>query len=162
MIHTRDAREAEDGERPDSDQALNPDVKVVPFPERLTRTTSLRISTASIVVDGGDNFPTRYLLNDACVRSRQPDRARERSIASRARQRRSSPVRARATAACIRQPPPPELAPSCAEAGVLGVLPGIIGLVQANEVLKLLLGVGAPLIGRLLTFDALGTRFSEL
>src|SRR5262249_30595684 len=59
-------------------------------------------------------------------------------------------------------PPPPELAPSCAEAGVLGVLPGLIGLVQANEVLKLLLGIGTPLVGRLLTFDALGTRFSEL
>ncbi len=157
-----------DAGRPKTDSArdaltaLNPEVKVVPFPERLTAANVLRIVRGfEVVVDGGDNFATRYLLNDACVREGIP-----LVHGSVYRFEGQAPTLLPGVGPCYRclypTPPPPELAPSCAEAGVLGVLPGLIGLVQANEVLKLLLGVGTPLVGRLLTFDALGTRFSEL
>ncbi len=142
--------------------ALNPDVKVVPFAERLTSQNVLRIlEPFDLVIDGGDNFPTRYLLNDACVRLRKPN-----VHGSIFRFEGQVTTFVPGEGPCYRclypAPPPPELAPSCAEAGVLGVLPGIVGLLQANEALKLLLGVGRPLAGRLLTFDALGTRFQEL
>ncbi|HEY3587093.1 MAG TPA: molybdopterin-synthase adenylyltransferase MoeB [Myxococcaceae bacterium] len=146
----------------DAISALNPEVKVVTFHERLSAGNVLRIvRDFQVVVDGGDNFPTRYLLNDACVRE---------GIAlvhgSVYRFEGQATTLLPGVGPCYRclfpAPPPAELAPSCAEAGVLGVLPGLIGLVQANEVLKLLLGIGTPLVGRLLTFDALGTRFSEL
>ena len=142
--------------------ALNPEVKVVTFPERLTAANVLRIvSGFEVVVVGGDNFATRYLLNDACVKEGIP-----LVHGSVYRFEGQATTLLPGAGPCYRclypAPPPPELAPSCAEAGVLGVLPGLIGLVQANEVLKLLLGVGTPLVGRLLTFDALGTRFSEL
>jgi len=142
--------------------ALNPDVKVVTFAERLTAANVLSIVRGfEIVVDGGDNFPTRYLLNDACVQEDIP-----LVHGSVYRFEGQATTLLPGVGPCYRclypAPPPPELAPSCAEAGVLGVLPGLIGLVQANEVLKLLLGIGTPLVGRLLTFDALGTRFSEL
>ena len=142
--------------------ALNPEVKVVPFAERLTAANVLSIVHGfEVVVDGGDNFPTRYLLNDACVHEGIP-----LVHGSVYRFEGQATTLLPGVGPCYRclypAPPPPELAPSCAEAGVLGVLPGLIGLVQANEVLKLLLGIGTPLVGRLLTFDALGTRFSEL
>ena len=142
--------------------ALNPDVKVIPFQERLTSHNVREIlADFDLVVDGGDNFPTRYLLNDACVVLGKPNI--HGSIYRFEGQVTTFVPR---TGPCYRclypAPPPAEFAPSCAEAGVLGVLPGIIGLFQANEALKLLLGAGEPLIGRLLTFDALGTRFSEL
>ena len=157
-----------DAGRPKTDSArdaltaLNPEVKVVTFPERLSAANVLRIVTGfQVVVDGGDNFPTRYLLNDACVREGIP-----LVHGSVYRFEGQATTLLPGAGPCYRclypMPPPPELAPSCAEAGVLGVLPGLIGLVQANEVLKLLLGIGTPLVGRLLTFDALGTRFSEL
>ena len=157
-----------DAGRPKTDSArdaltaLNPEVKVVTFPERLSAANVLRIVTGfQVVVDGGDNFPTRYLLNDACVREGIP-----LVHGSVYRFEGQATTLLPGAGPCYRclypAPPPPELAPSCAEAGVLGVLPGLIGLVQANEVLKLLLGIGTPLVGRLLTFDALGTRFSEL
>jgi molybdopterin/thiamine biosynthesis adenylyltransferase/rhodanese-related sulfurtransferase len=143
-------------------EALNPDVKVVPFAERLTSQNVLRILEGfDMVLDGGDNFPTRYLLNDACVVLRRPN-----IHGSIFRFEGQVTTFVPGQGPCYRclypAPPPPELAPSCAEAGVLGVLPGIIGLMQANEALKLILGKGEPLVGRLLTFDALGTRFQEL
>ncbi|HUM12217.1 MAG TPA: molybdopterin-synthase adenylyltransferase MoeB [Myxococcaceae bacterium] len=142
--------------------ALNPDLQVFTFAERLTAANVLRIvRDFEVVVDGGDNFPTRYLLNDACVQQGIP-----LVHGSVYRFEGQATTLLPGVGPCYRclypAPPPPELAPSCAEAGVLGVLPGLIGLVQANEVLKLLLGIGTPLVGRLLTFDALGTRFSEL
>jgi molybdopterin/thiamine biosynthesis adenylyltransferase/rhodanese-related sulfurtransferase len=143
-------------------RALNPDVKVVPYPERLTSENALRILDGyEVVVDGGDNFPTRYLLNDACVMLGIPD-----VHGSVYRFEGQVTTFWAGHGPCYRclypEPPPPELAPSCAEAGVLGVLPGIVGLLQANEVLKLLLGIGAPLTGRLLTLDALATEFREV
>lgn len=143
-------------------EALNPDVKVVPFQERLTSENALRILEGfDLVLDGGDNFPTRYLLNDACVMLGKPNI--HGSIFRFEGQVTSFVPRQGPCYRCLYPaPPPPELAPSCAEAGVLGVLPGIIGLLQANEALKLILGKGEPLVGRLLTFDALGTRFHEL
>ena len=143
-------------------RALNPGVKVVPYPERLTSENVLRILEGyDVVVDGGDNFPTRYLLNDACVLKGIPN-----VHGSVYRFEGQVTTFWAGHGPCYRclysAPPPPELAPSCAEAGVLGVLPGIIGLLQANEVLKLLLGIGAPLTGRLLAFDALSTEFREV
>jgi len=157
-----------DAGRPKTDSArdaltaLNPEVKVLTFHERLSAANVLRIvRDFQVVVDGGDNFPTRYLLNDACVREGIP-----LVHGSVYRFEGQATTLLPGVGPCYRclypAPPPPELAPSCAEAGVLGVLPGLIGVVQANEVLKLLLGIGTPLVGRLLTFDALGTRFSEL
>ncbi|NMO21709.1 molybdopterin-synthase adenylyltransferase MoeB [Pyxidicoccus fallax] len=143
-------------------EALNPDVKVVPFQERLTSDNVLRVLEGfDLVLDGGDNFPTRYLLNDACVLLGRPNIHGsifrfEGQVTS------FVPGQGPCYRCLYPTPPPPEFAPSCAEAGVLGVLPGLIGLLQANEALKLLLGRGEPLIGRLLTFDALGTRFQEL
>jgi sulfur-carrier protein adenylyltransferase/sulfurtransferase len=143
-------------------EALNPDVKVVPFQERLTTANVERIlADFDVVLDGGDNFPTRYLLNDACVLMGKPN-----VHGSVFRFEGQVTTFVPGLGPCYRclypAPPPPELAPSCAEAGVLGVLPGLIGMLQATEALKLLLGVGEPLVGRLVTFDALGTRFQEL
>ncbi|MFY1831235.1 ThiF family adenylyltransferase, partial [Myxococcus fulvus] len=143
-------------------EALNPDVKVVPFQERLTSQNVLRVLDGfDLVLDGGDNFPTRYLLNDACLMRGLPN-----IHGSVFRFEGQVTTFVPGQGPCYRclypAPPPPELAPSCAEAGVLGVLPGLIGLLQANEALKLILGKGEPLVGRLLTFDALGTRFQEL
>lgn len=142
--------------------ALNPDVKVIPFQKRLDSGNVLEILQGfDLVVDGGDNFPTRYLLNDACVLTGKPN-----IHGSVYRFEGQATVFIPGKGPCYRclypQPPPPDLAPSCAEAGVLGVLPGIIGLLQANEAIKLILGMGEPLVGRLLTFDALSTRFGEL
>ncbi|HJR51448.1 MAG TPA: molybdopterin-synthase adenylyltransferase MoeB, partial [Gemmatimonadales bacterium] len=143
-------------------RALNPDVKVVALPERITVDNALRIiSDYDVVVDGSDNFGTRYLVNDACYLAGKPQVHGSifqfEGMAS---------VFAPNQGPCYRclypTPPPPGLVPSCAEAGVLGVLPGMIGLVQATETIKLLLGIGEPLIGRLLTYDALGMRFREV
>jgi molybdopterin/thiamine biosynthesis adenylyltransferase/rhodanese-related sulfurtransferase len=145
-------------------EALNPDVRVVPFQERLTSENVDRILSESwdVIVDGADNFPTRYLVNDASVWSGIP-------VVHGSIFRFEGQVTVFAPAAggpCYRclfpQPPPPELAPSCAEGGVLGVLPGIIGSIQANETLKLVLGRGDSLAGRLLLFDALGTTLDEV
>jgi sulfur-carrier protein adenylyltransferase/sulfurtransferase len=116
------------------------------------------------VIDGADNFPARYLLNDACVKLGKP-------LVYGAVHRFEGQVgvfdagRHRGQAPCYRclfpEPPPPEAAPNCAEAGVLGVLPGVIGLLQATEAIKLILGIGEPLTGRLLHFDALGMAFRQ-
>jgi molybdopterin/thiamine biosynthesis adenylyltransferase/rhodanese-related sulfurtransferase len=143
-------------------RGLNPDVRVRKFQERLTAENVLRILDGfDLVIDGGDNFPTRYLLNDACLIANVP--CVHGSVFRFEGQVTTFVPRAGPCYRCLYpNPPPPELAPSCAEAGVLGVLPGIIGLLQANEALKLLLGQGEPLTGRLLTFDALATQFVEL
>jgi molybdopterin/thiamine biosynthesis adenylyltransferase len=143
-------------------RALNPDVKVIPFQERLTSENVLRIlEPFDMVLDGGDNFPTRYLLNDACVMLNKPN-----IHGSIYRFEGQVTAFVPGKGPCYRclypKPPAPDMAPSCAEAGVLGILPGIIGLMQATEALKLLLGLGEPLIGRLLNFDALGMNFHQL
>ncbi|MFT3896178.1 MAG: molybdopterin-synthase adenylyltransferase MoeB [Thermomonas sp.] len=145
--------------------ALNPRTKIEAVSERIMSANVERLLDGiDVVVDGADNFPARYLLNDACVKLGKPlvygavqhfegqasvfDAGRHRGIAP-----------------CYRclfpEPPPPDAAPNCAEAGVLGVLPGVIGLLQATEAVKLILGIGAPLTGRLLQFDALAMRFRE-
>jgi len=143
-------------------EALNPDVKVVGYQERLTSENIDRIVPEyDVIIDGADNFPTRYLLNDASVKWRKP--VVHGSIY---RFEGQLTVFKPHEGPCYRclfpTPPPPELAPSCAEAGVLGVLPGVIGTLQANEAIKLLLGIGEPLVGRYLLFDALETSFREV
>jgi molybdopterin/thiamine biosynthesis adenylyltransferase/rhodanese-related sulfurtransferase len=144
-------------------EALNPDVEVVTYEERLTSENIDRILADGwqVIVDGADNFPTRYLVNDASVWHDVP--VVHGSIY---RFEGQVTVFKPHEGPCYRclfpTPPPPELAPSCAEGGVLGVLPGIVGSLQANETLKLALGIGDPLIGRLLLFDALETRFDEM
>jgi molybdopterin/thiamine biosynthesis adenylyltransferase/rhodanese-related sulfurtransferase len=144
-------------------EELNPDVDVVTYEERLTSENVDRILGEGwdLVVDGADNFPTRYLLNDASVWHDVP--VVHGSIF---RFEGQVTVFKPHEGPCYRclfpQPPPPELAPSCAEGGVLGVLPGVIGSLQANEALKLALGIGKPAIGRLLLFDALAARLDEV
>jgi sulfur-carrier protein adenylyltransferase/sulfurtransferase len=144
-------------------QALNPDVTVKTFQERLTSENIDRILGEGwdVIVDGADNFPTRYLLNDASVWHGIP--VVHGSIY---RFEGQVTVFKHGEGPCYRclfpQPPPPELAPSCAEGGVLGVLPGVVGSIQATEALKLALGIGDPLIGRLLMFDALAGSFTEV
>ncbi len=142
--------------------AANPNVRVVPFEERLTSQNALRIvRDFDVVADGTDNFPTRYLVNDACVLSGKPN-----VYASVFRFEGQVSVFWAAKGPCYRclyaEPPPPGLVPSCAEGGVLGVLPGLLGVMQATETLKLILGVGEPLVGRLVLVDALSMRFRDL
>jgi sulfur-carrier protein adenylyltransferase/sulfurtransferase len=144
-------------------EALNPDVDVVGYEERLTSETIDGVLDKGwdVIVDGADNFPTRYLVNDASVWHDIP--VVHGSIY---RFEGQATVFKPFTGPCYRclfpQPPPPELAPSCAEGGVLGVLPGVVGSIQANEALKLALGIGEPLIGRLLLYDALEASFTEV
>jgi molybdopterin/thiamine biosynthesis adenylyltransferase len=145
--------------------ALNPRTHIEAICERVSAANVERLLDGiDVVVDGGDNFPVRYLLNDACIHLRKPlvHAAVHRfegqlTVFDAGRQRGSAP--------CYRclfpEPPPLDAAPNCAEAGVLGVLPGVLGLLQATEVLKVLLGLGEPLTGRLLQFDALAMRFRE-
>jgi molybdopterin/thiamine biosynthesis adenylyltransferase/rhodanese-related sulfurtransferase len=144
-------------------EALNPDVQVVAYKERLTSENVERILADGwdVIVDGADNFPTRYLVNDASVWHGIP--VVHGSIY---RFEGQVTVFQPGEGPCYRclfpAPPPPELAPSCAEGGVLGVLPGVIGSLQANEALKLALGIGESLVGRLLLFDALAAEFTEV
>ena len=143
--------------------SLNPDVNVVTYRERLTSENIDRILDEGwdLIVDGADNFPTRYLVNDASVWHDIP--VVHGSIYRFEGQVTVFKPNAGPCYRCLfPQPPPPELAPSCSEGGVLGVLPGIVGSLQANETIKLLLGIGEPLVGRLLLFDALDTEFSEV
>jgi molybdopterin/thiamine biosynthesis adenylyltransferase/rhodanese-related sulfurtransferase len=141
---------------------LNPDVEVVEYNFRLDADNILDvIGDYDIIVDGADNFPTRYLLNDASVRLKKP--VVSASILSFDGQISTfMPYEGPCYRCLYPSPPPPELAPSCSENGVLGVMAGVMGLLQANEVMKLVLGIGEPLIGRLLLYEALGTRFTEL
>ncbi|WP_349780483.1 MULTISPECIES: molybdopterin-synthase adenylyltransferase MoeB [Xanthomonas] len=146
--------------------ALNPRVQVEALQARVTAgNVEALLKDVDVVVDGADNFPARYLLNDACVKLGKPlvygavqQFEGQLSVFDAGRKRGHAP--------CYRclfpEPPPPEFAPSCAEAGVLGVLPGVIGLLQATETIKLLLGIGDTLTGRLLSFDALAMRFREI
>jgi sulfur-carrier protein adenylyltransferase/sulfurtransferase len=141
---------------------INPNVEVIPFETRLSSENALEIfKDFDIVADGTDNFPTRYLVNDACVLLNKPN-----VYGSIFRFEGQASVFYASEGPCYRclypEPPPPGLVPSCAEGGVLGVLPGIVGCIQAMETIKLILGKGRPLIGRLLLFDALGMKFREL
>ncbi len=143
-------------------EALNPDVKVVTYLDRLDETNVAKIiADYDVIIDGTDNFPTRYLLNDAALIANKPV-----IHGSVFRFEGQLTVFKPYEGPCYRclypEPPPAELAPSCAEAGVLGVLPGVIGLLQSVEALKLILGIGEPLIGRMMMYDALSGEFSEL
>ena len=143
-------------------EALNPDINVVEHRGRMNASNIIEIiSQYDVIVDGADNFPTRYLLNDASVRLRKP--VVSASILSFDGQISTFvPFEGPCYRCLYPTPPPAELAPSCSANGVLGAMAGTMGLLQANEVLKLVLGIGEPLIGRLLLFDALSTRFTEL
>ncbi len=141
---------------------LNPDIQIDRFTTRLTSENALDLlKDYDVVVDGTDNFPTRYLVNDACVILGKPN-----VYGSIFRFEGQITIFGAPGGPCYRclypEPPPPGLVPSCAEGGVLGVLPGIVGAIQAAETLKLIIGRGQPLIGRLLLFDALAMRFREL
>jgi adenylyltransferase/sulfurtransferase len=141
---------------------LNPDIQIETFETRLTSENALELfKDYDIIVDGTDNFPTRYLVNDACVLLGKPN-----VYGSIFRFEGQATIFAYPGGPCYRclypEPPPPGLVPSCAEGGVLGVLPGIVGSIQAAETLKLILGAGDSLVGRLLLFDALAMKFREL
>jgi sulfur-carrier protein adenylyltransferase/sulfurtransferase len=145
-------------------EAINPDVSVITHHERLTKDNVLAIfADYDVIVDGSDNFSTRYLVNDACVLLGKPQVHGsifrfDGQVTTFDPRRDDSP--------CYRclfpEPPPPELAPSCAEAGVLGILPGTIGMIQSTEAVKVILGIGETLTGRLLIYDALGMTFRTL
>src|SRR5216683_1702779 len=143
-------------------KAINPLINVRPFDTRLSSDNALELfRDFDIIVDGTDNFPTRYLVNDACVLTGKPN-----VYGSIFRFEGQASVFATENGPCYRclypEPPPPGLVPSCAEGGVLGILPGLVGVIQATEAIKLILGQGDPLIGRLLLVDALGMKFREL
>jgi len=141
---------------------INPNVNVVVHEEALTSENALDIfADYDVIVDGTDNFPTRYLVNDACVLLGKPN-----VYGSIFRFEGQASVFWAEEGPCYRclypEPPPPGLVPSCAEGGVLGILPGAIGTIQATETVKLILGIGEPLIGRLMLYDALGMSFREM
>jgi adenylyltransferase/sulfurtransferase len=141
---------------------INPDVEVATFAERISRDNVMDLVRAyDVVIDGTDNFPTRYLVNDACVFQKKPN-----VYGSIFRFDGQATVFAPFRGPCYRclypEPPPPGMVPSCAEGGVLGVLPGIIGVIQATEAVKLIIGAGEPLIGRLLLYNALKMEFREV
>jgi adenylyltransferase/sulfurtransferase len=143
-------------------RAINPYINIRKFETKLSSENALDLFREfDIVADGTDNFPTRYLVNDACVLTGKPN-----VYGSIFRFEGQASVFATEQGPCYRclypEPPPPGLVPSCAEGGVLGILPGLVGVMQATEVIKLILGSGEPLIGRLLLIDALGMKFREL
>jgi len=143
-------------------QSINPEVTVKTYNTKLTRDNVLDIiKDYDVVIDGTDNFPTRYLVNDACVFQRKPN-----IYGSIFRFDGQATVFYPLKGPCYRclypEPPPPGMVPSCAEGGVLGVLPGVIGQIQATEAIKLILGKGEPLIGRLLLYNALKMEFREV
>ena len=143
-------------------RAINPFVNVKKIETRLSSENALELFREfDIIADGTDNFPTRYLVNDACVLTGKPN-----VYGSIFRFEGQASVFATEEGPCYRclypEPPPPGLVPSCAEGGVLGILPGLVGVMQATEVIKLILGAGEPLIGRLLLIDALAMKFREL
>ena len=143
-------------------RAINPNVSVEMHHARLTSANALRIvERYDVVLDGADNFPTRYLVNDACVIAGRPN-----AFGAIFRFEGQASVFGAKNGPCYRcvypEPPPPGLVPSCAEAGVFGILPGVIGTIQATEAIKLILGVGETLVGRLLVYDAMRMSFREL
>jgi len=143
-------------------KAINPFLNLRTFETKLTSENALALfNEFDIIADGTDNFPTRYLVNDACVLTGKPN-----VYGSIFRFEGQASVFATEDGPCYRclypEPPPPGLVPSCVEGGVLGILPGLVGVMQATEVIKLILGKGEPLIGRLLLIDALGMKFREL
>jgi len=143
-------------------KGINPFLHLRTFEIKLTSANALELFREfDVVADGTDNFPTRYLVNDACVLTGKPN-----VYGSIFRFEGQASVFATEQGPCYRclypEPPPPGLVPSCAEGGVLGILPGLVGVLQATEVLKLILGIGDPLIGRLLLIDSLGMKFREL
>src|SRR3954468_4146880 len=143
-------------------EALNPDVKVIEHRVRLDATNIIDIiKDYDVIVDGADNFPTRYLLNDASVRLRKPVVSAS-ILAFDGQISTFIPYEGPCYRCLYPTPPPAELAPSCGAAGVLGVMAGVMGLLQANEVIKLVAEIGDPLVGRLLLYDSLGTHFTEL
>jgi adenylyltransferase/sulfurtransferase len=146
----------------DKIQALNPHVQVDTYEVALSSENALELfAPYDVILDGTDNFPTRYLVNDACVLSGKPN-----AYGSIFRFEGQASVFATKNGPCYRclypEPPPPGLVPSCAEGGVIGVLPGIIGVIQATEAIKVMIGIGEPLIGRFLIYDALNMKFREL
>ncbi len=163
VIHsTRDVGRNKIDSAAEKMQGINPNLEIVKHETALTSENALEIlKDYDIVVDGTDNFPTRYLVNDACVLLGKPN-----VYGSIFRFEGQATIFATKGGPCYRclypEPPPPGLVPSCAEGGVLGILPGTIGLIQATEAVKLILGIGEPLIGRLLLYDALGMKFREL
>ena len=147
-------------------KGLNPSIDVRGHEERLTSANVEQLFEGyDVIVDGSDNFPTRYLVNDACVKLGIPN-VHGAIYRFEGQTTVFWPGRPEAPGPCYRclypEPPPPEMAPSCAEAGVLGVLPGVIGMLEAVETVKLLLGAGDPLVGRLIAYDALRATFTEL
>ena len=163
VIHgTRDIGRSKLDSASDRIRDLNPHVHVEYFETALTSSNALEIARDfDVIVDGTDNFPTRYLVNDTCVLLGKPN-----AFGSVLRFEGQASVFATENGPCyrclFREPPPPGLVPSCAEAGVLGVLPGIVGTIQATEAIKLILGSGEPLIGRLLLIDALSMQFRTI
>ena len=162
LHHTADVGRLKIDSAIDKLNAINPFVEIKRFDTYLNSQNALEIfSGFDIIADGTDNFATRYLVNDACVLSGKPN-----VYASIFRFEGQASIFATEAGPCYRclypEPPPPGLVPSCAEGGVLGVLPGLLGVIQATEVIKLILGAGEPLIGRLVLVDALAMRFREL
>ncbi len=162
LHHTADVGRLKIDSAIDKLTAINPFVEIKRFDTYLNSQNALDIfSGFDIIADGTDNFATRYLVNDACVLSNKPN-----VYASIFRFEGQASIFATEAGPCYRclypEPPPPGLVPSCAEGGVLGVLPGLLGVIQATEVIKLILGAGEPLIGRLVLVDALAMRFREL
>ncbi len=163
VIHTTDrVGQSKTGSAAAAIGALNPDVKVIEHQTRLDAENILEIiEPYDVIVDGADNFPTRYLLNDASVRLRKP--VVSASILGFEGQASTFvPFDGPCYRCLYPTPPPPELAPSCGANGVLGVMAGLMGMLQANEVVKLVAGIGEPLVGRLLLYDSLATAFTEL
>jgi len=163
IIHgTRDVGRKKLDSAADALHEINPNIDVRKFETRLSSANAVELFREfDIIVDGTDNFPTRYLVNDACVLSGKPN-----VYGSIFRFEGQASVFAMKEGPCYRclypEPPPPGLVPSCAEGGVLGILPGLVGVIQATETIKLILGTGEPLVGRLLLVDALSMHFREL
>src|SRR5581483_1709243 len=163
IIHgTKDVGRPKIASARDRIQDINPHVEIETHETRLTSENALRLFVNyDVIVDGTDNFPTRYLVNDACVLTGKPN-----VYGSIFRFEGQASIFATKEGPCYRclypEPPPPGLVPSCAEGGVLGILPGLVGVIQATEAVKLILGSGDPLVGRLLLVDALAIRFREL
>jgi adenylyltransferase/sulfurtransferase len=143
-------------------QALNPDVRVIPYQEKLTSQNIMEIiKDYDVIVDGCDNFPTRYLVNDACYIAKKPN-VHGSIFQFEGQATVFYPDKGPCYRCLYPEPPPAEMAPSCQEAGVLGVLPGLIGVIQALETIKLIIGKGDPLVGRLLCFNTLGMEITNL